>query len=326
MKRAPKGKSEPYNTKGTVSMSEQNIQLDPVSRLSKDLAKAALSLGIGEVRFLVDYYYSIQEYRKASGNQIKALSKSAEPHAVILWLGGQMDTLEQQIKRALDKWTDGQKLGQWCKSITGLGPVITAGLISNIDITKAPTVGHIWRFAGADPTVTWGKGEKRPWNARLKVLRWKLGESFVKVSNHPDDFYGKLWRERKEREWVKNRAGDFAEQARRQLAEKRIGKDTDAYLWMSGSMTSESLKKWEQTPSAGRVGLVKKLAGQPGCGVEMLCPEHIHLRSTRWAQKLFLSHYQFVAYNLHYGCDPPKPYVISILGHADEIRPPNWPM
>jgi hypothetical protein len=43
-------------------------------------------------------------------------------------------------------------------------------LLARIDIVKAPTAGHIWRYAGLDPTVRWNKGEKRPWNAGLKVL------------------------------------------------------------------------------------------------------------------------------------------------------------
>ena len=37
----------------------------------------------------------------------------------------------------------------------GIGPVIAAGLLANIDIKQAPTVGHIWRFAGLDPTNKW---------------------------------------------------------------------------------------------------------------------------------------------------------------------------
>ena len=51
--------------------------------------------------------------------------------------------------------------------------------------------------AGLDPTVTWGKGERRPWNAELKVLCWKLGDSFVKVSNKEGALYGRIYRERK---------------------------------------------------------------------------------------------------------------------------------
>lgn len=57
-----------------------------------------------------------------------------------------------------------------CNSIHGIGPVISAGLLAHIDIHRAVTVGHIWRFAGLDPSVKWLKKTKRPWNAGLKVL------------------------------------------------------------------------------------------------------------------------------------------------------------
>lgn len=260
------------------------MNLDPVSRLSRDLAQAAISLSILEVRYLVDAYYLVQGNRIAAGNQVHALDKSEEPHEVIDWLAKQNDVLESQIRRALDHWTDGQELGVWCKSIIGIGPVITAGLMAHIDITRAPTAGHIWSFAGLNPEARWEKGQKRPWNARLKTLCWKIGESFVKVSGNPNSTYGRIYRERKTLEEQRNGAGQFAEQAA-QLA-KKFDKATEAYKHLS----------------AGR-----------------LPPAQIHARAKRYAVKLFLAHYHGVAYKLHFGVEPPKPYAIAILGHAHEI-------
>lgn len=171
--------------------------------------------------------------------------------------------------------------------------MIAAGLLAHIDITKAPTVGHIWRFAGLDPTVTWAKGQKRPWNASLKVLAWKIGESFVKVSGHDSDFYGHLYLERKAREQAKNEAGAYAEQAAAMLTKKRFRDETGA-----------------------------KKAYESG----KLPPGHIHARAKRWAVKLFLSHWHHVAYESHYGTLPPKPYILTIEGgHAHRIDVPNWP-
>src|SRR4029078_13106851 len=101
-------------------------------------------------------------------------------------------------------------------------------MLSQIDINRARTAGHIWRYAGLDPTVRWNKGEKRPWNASLKRLAWIAGESFVKVSGNPDALYGQLYRERKAIEERKNLAGDFADQAAASLAGKKYGADTHA--------------------------------------------------------------------------------------------------
>ena len=79
-------------------------------------------------------------------------------------------------------------IGPWAMATIGVGPVICAGVIARIDIHRAPTVGHIWRFAGLDPTQKWEKGKKRPWNTDLKRICWLLGESFVKVINNDDAF------------------------------------------------------------------------------------------------------------------------------------------
>ncbi len=264
---------------------------DVVQRLSRDLVKAACSLSIDEARFLVDAYYQIQENRKTAGNHARVLAETKEPHGVIQWLFDQNDTVEKQIKRALDSWTDSIPAARWAKSIVGIGPVISAGLAAHFDGSRATTVGHIWRFAGLDPTVEWKKGQRRPWNPALKTLCWKIGESFVKVSGREGDFYGKLYIQRKQVEQGRNDSGALADQAARKLERFNIGKSTDAYKAYAGGT---------------------------------LPPAHIHARAKRWAVKLFLAHYHHVAWTLATGTPPPKPYVISILGHADFIAPPNF--
>lgn len=264
-----------------------------VQRLSRDLREAAACLTPREARYLVDAYYTVQEYRISARNQARALAEAGEPNLLVTWLADQMEVLEQQIRRVMDRWTDEHVPGRWAKSIVGIGPVIAAGLLAHIDVHKAKTAGQVWRFAGLDPTCEWKPGEKRPWNARLKVLCWKIGESFVKVSGHPHDIYGKVYLARKQLEQQRNEQGLYAEQARRILESKRIGKDTEAYRWYSRGM---------------------------------LPPGHIHARAKRYAVKLFLAHYHHVAYESTFGTPPPKPYVIEHLGHIHFIAPPNWPM
>jgi hypothetical protein len=267
--------------------------LESIQRLSRDLKNAAITLSDQEARYLVDIYYASQRDRIRSAHQARTLTENGEPHDVLGWLFSQRETLEKQVARALDAYSASKVPGIWARSIVGIGPIIAAGLLAHIDITKAPTVGHIWRFAGLDPTVKWDKGTKRPWNGALKRLCWLIGESFVKVSNNENDFYGKIYKARKEQEIAKNEAGDFAEQARAALAAKRFGADTEAR------------KHYE----AGR-----------------LPPARIHLRAERYAVKLFLSGFHHVAYETHFGEPPPKPYIISHGGHAHYIGPPNWPM
>lgn len=263
------------------------VELTPVARLSRDLAKASIHLSRNEARYLVDSYYIMQEDRKRANNQVRALASSEEPADVIQWLAQQSTTLENQIKRALDSYSAADPTGAWSRSIIGIGPVISAGLLAHIDIEKAPTVGHIWRYAGLDPTQKWEKGQKRPWNASLKTLCWKIGESFVKVSGNEKSFYGELYKKRKELETMRNEQGLFADQAAAMLNRFKIGADTDAR------------KHYEQ----GK-----------------LPPAHLHARAKRYAVKLFLAHWHEVAYRNRYGEDPPKPYAIDILKHAHHIK------
>lgn len=182
-----------------------------------------------------------------------------------------------------------------CNSICGIGPVITAGLLSTLDVRKCKTAGHFWRFAGLDPTMKWEKGQKRPWNARLKCLcAFKVGESFVKVQGREKDFYGKLFAERKAQETDGNVRGNYAERAKESLAAKNFGKETEAR------------KAYE--------------AGH-------LPKAHIHARARRWTVKLFLSHVHHAMYEDYFGSPPPVPYVFSHCegDHRHYISPPNWP-
>lgn len=254
-----------------------------ITKLSKDLKLAAATLTDAEARYLVDAYYIMQEDRKRAGNQVTALTKTGEPNQVIAWLEGNAESLENQIKRALDAYSSAHPVGQWLREIRGIGPVLSAGLLAHIDITMAPTVGHIWSFAGLNPSQQWGKGQKRPWNARFKTLCWKIGESFVKVSGHEEGYYGHVYAERKAFERAKNDDADYADQAKTKLENFKIGKDTDAYkYYVDGKLP----------------------------------PAHIHARAKRYAVKLFLSHLHREMYVQHYGSEPPLPYPIAILGHA----------
>jgi hypothetical protein len=90
----------------------------------------------------------------------------------------------------------------------------------------------------------------------------------------------------------RNEAGELADQAAAVLANKKIGKETEAYKAYS---------------------------------VGKLPPAHIDARARRWTVKLYLAHYHAVAYFDHYRVEAPRPYVLTVLGHADEIRCPNWP-
>lgn len=261
--------------------------LPPVERLSRDIIDACRSLRPEDIRYLVDVYYQVQEFRKAAANQKRAADESTEPHKLIAWLSGQFLTFEGQVKRALDAWTSENTVAKWAKSITGIGPVLSAGLAAHIDITRAPTVGHIWSFCGLNPNARWEKGQKRPFCLRAKVLCWKIGDSFVKFHNHPKCAYGRVYAQRKALELERNEECAFKDQAEATLAAKKIREAETRVHYEAGKLP----------------------------------PGRLDLRARRYAVKLFLAHWHDIAYRAHYGRPPPKPYAIAQLGHAHEITP-----
>ena len=261
--------------------------IDP--RLAKDVRASAALITREEAMAFVDLYYLTQEHRIALGNQAAAATREDRPHEITDHFGSNFATLERQMKSVLDVFAQSQPVGRWAMDQVGIGPVLAAGLLAHIDITKAPTVGHIWSFAGLNPTAVWGKGEKRPWNARLKVLCWKIGDSFVKVSGKDNALYGKIYRQRKIYEVERDERGGNSDTAEHTLTIKKITDATTRKIYESGHLP----------------------------------PGRLDLRARRYAVKIFLAHLHHVAHLDHYGTEPPRPYVLEhVPGHVHEIKCP----
>lgn len=264
-----------------------------IQRLTTDLRRAATTLAPHEVRWLVRLYYEMQEQRIRAASQMRTSEAAEEPNALVQWMLGNYATLENDIRRAMDAYSHSKITGQWLRSVVGIGPVLAAGLMAYVDIERTPSASHLWSFAGLNPTQSWTRGEKRPWNAQLKVLCWKCGQSFVKSSGNARSYYGPIYRTRKQQEQERNEAGVYADQACAALTAKRIGEETVArQFYVQGKLP----------------------------------PAHIQARAERYAVKLFLSHYWTVAYETYYGRSAPRPYPIEHGGHVDYIPPPNWPL
>ncbi len=269
---------------------EESVGIDPIVTLQRDLKKAAATMEPSEARLMVDYYYLFQKQRVRANNQIVAMEK--EPHDLIRWIHGNIATIERNIKTALGAYALGHEVGQWSMAVHGIGPVISAGLIAHIDIARSDSVSKMWSFAGLNPTAKWGKGKRRPWNARLKVICWHVGECFKRTHTSEKSFYGRFYRERKMLEESRNDEGLFRKQAEDALGSRNIGTSTEAYKWYKKGM---------------------------------LPPGRLDLRACRYATKLFLSHWWQVLYSVTYGKEPPVPWILTQEPHTKLIKVPGWP-
>lgn len=330
-----------------LDIDEEDQGIESVEYAQLDLKRAASEMTAGEARFLVDYYYQVQEYRKRTMSQAKAMAGANEPTILTNWLAQQSRSTESHIKKYLEAWAGESPVGRWSMSQLGIGPVIAAGLMAHIDINRAPHVSHIYSYAGLNPKVEWlgkeraaallneimGKRQevteddiiaasnltwrnaqnlrgmaandenqvtrsalrnvlaRRPWNADLKVLCWKIGDCIVKFSNNPKSYYGPLYKQRKAKEQEMNARGAFKDQADHILATKNFSRDTKA---------REAYEKG------------------------MLPDGHIHQRAARFATKVFLAHWHQVAFETTFNRPASLPYVTTVMLHEDYMVPPGY--
>ena len=261
------------------------------NRFSRDIRSLTVELDSRSAREIVAAYYNLQANRIAFAAQARELQKNDSPSELVEYLSYNLGLMEKALKNPLEAYANNSVVGSWALSQYGIGPVLSAGLMAHIDITKAPTAGSVWRYAGLDPTIKWEKGQKRPYNAELKTLCWKIGQSFMKFSGKDECFYGQLYKQDKARRIAKNEAGDYSEFAKSILETKSF--------------------KANQTRSKLESGV--------------LSDAQIDAQARRFAVKIFLSHYHAVAYQAHHGEPAPRPYIIAHGDHVHEIPIPNNP-
>jgi hypothetical protein len=259
-----------------------------VPRANREVVLSAAKLTEPEIRCIVTNYYDAQEMRKRGDMQLRHLGSKDDPEGTLNYWATTQAKLEVDMEKILRVYAENHPVGQWMLAQHGVGAVITAGLLAHIDIEQAPTVGHIWRYAGLDPTSKWEKGEKRPFNAQLKQITWHTGQCFMRTHNHENSFYGRIYKRQKELVVERNENGAYAERA-----------------------------KMFRTLSAD----VKKILK-----TGKLPPNNLDAQARRFAVKIFLSHMHAIWFWHHYKQAPAKPFAISVLGHAHEIRIPGTDM
>lgn len=260
-----------------------------ITRLSADLILAARTMPVRVASDLVRIYYTTQDQRLAIDNQIRAARADGYDPAAAEHVRVSIAAAEARAQKLLDHWTRRDPLAIWARQVCGIGPVLAAGLRAEIDVTRAAHVSSVWRFAGQDPTATWGKGEKRPHNAHLKVICWRIGDSFVKQSGRPQSLYGRIYRDEKTRLVEANDNGAFADTAAARIESgvRVPGKGTEARKALDAGMLP---------------------AGQ------------LDLRARRKAVKVFLAHY-WTAGRILAELPTTAPYAIDKLGHTHLIDP-----
>lgn len=324
--------------------------------------KEALKRGASrqELRFVLDTLYQRQKARIRIGNQVKARAKGADSQGramMLEWLLKHDKAMEEQIKAALHIFVRTHPMFGWLSSIVGVGPLISAGLVTYLDINNpsVKSAGSFWSFAGQNPEAKWLEGTPRPWCAALKCLCYKLGESFVKQQGREGAFYADHFTKRKADEVRWNDEGKNAAWATTEAMDGKYKKAAEAWSWVNAcypagtstrlqeiadeaadefereiirdglvfAKSADKAKALSERIQTARSAHLSAVMLPPGQGLPMLPPAHVHARARRWVVKMFLSHMFDVWYELEKGVRPPDPWVIVHGGHVHVIDPPR---
>ena len=244
-------------------------------------------LNAKDIADVVELYYDAQELRIKHANRERAEG----PGELVSWIAYWLELGEKVVTSKLKNWiesTQSPAEAKWAYDQIGIGPIIAAGLSAHIDVAKADSISAVWKFAGQAPGFDRRtKGMKLPYNSRLKVLCWKMGESFVKVSGKENATYGQLYSQFKTEEIRRNEAGLYTPAAAHELTSKKFKAED--------SITKKRL-----------------LAG-------MLSDAHLHARAKRRVCKIFLAHFWTIGREAR-GLSIREPYAIAILGHDGKIQ------
>lgn len=193
---------------------------------NKDIYNAAKVIPEREVRYLVDMYYTAQQMRIAVEGKLRSIDE--KPNEMLVLFLDMFEEVEKDIQAALDVYTHNSAVGNSFRRVKGIGPVLTAAWLAHVNVHIAGNCSKVLSFGGYNPNMVWGKGEKRPYNADLKLVFNKMGRAFVFLSNR-NSYFGQRYKENKKLVEKRNEAGMFAERCAELLRTRNYRTDTNAY-------------------------------------------------------------------------------------------------
>lgn len=156
------------------------------------------------IRGVTESYYDVQHVRIEIENQLRAYRQggSEQDEDYVFFKENVLKRMleaEKMIAKYLNQQNKGFPIYTlWLKNINGVGPILSARLIAMIeDIERFATISKLWRYCGLAVAEDGHaekkkKGEKLHFDPRMKVLCWKIGESFVKKKGGYRTLYEKF--------------------------------------------------------------------------------------------------------------------------------------
>ncbi|MEM5855669.1 MAG: hypothetical protein QW472_05145 [Candidatus Aenigmatarchaeota archaeon] len=126
----------------------------------------------------------------------------------LIWFHNKLYETEKELQKRLDVWSKNHKLRkEFLNYVRGIGGVLASGIIAWLDevILKAEHPSSLWKYCGLYPGSERKRGEKLPYNLRLKSFCWKIGQSFIKFKCFGRKLYDRFKEEAKQKhpDWNK---------------------------------------------------------------------------------------------------------------------------
>jgi len=142
----------------------------------------------------------IQKARLQFGNRLNALQRgddegSSEQLGIVNHWYQRFLELEKELDGHIAAEVEQYPIYDYVVAVKGIGPMLAAKLISMVDVSRAPHVSSLWRYAGL--AVIDGererpvKGEKLHYNKRVKTTCYLIAGSFLKSGSPYRDEYDK---------------------------------------------------------------------------------------------------------------------------------------
>lgn len=150
----------------------------------------------GMVRTLVDLRNQMQKTRIAFGNRLSAVQRGSDDgdENVLAFWEERFEKLENAAEGQIKDAVRNNRMVHDMTEVRGVGLLLAAKIWCMIDMSKAPTISSLWRYAGyglneAGERDRPRKGEKLVYNAKLRVALFTLAESFLRASSPYRDVY-----------------------------------------------------------------------------------------------------------------------------------------
>lgn len=355
------------------------IDLSMVESLDKDLKRKILevsSVPISEVKTLVKQFYQIQDQRKALSEQIRSIENiynspkddesmfgrtkegkaPSNPAAkdnnvslqILYYVLKNMTIIENNIKKALELVVNSSEVGRWLVQITGIGPILAAGLIANFDVRGKQYSSQFISYAGLNDN-------NRPWLGKEKstqIVNEVIGNSkditdemVTEISIRTQWKYSYLVSnayDEKKQKWSKaNLIKACSKIPYNADVKKLMFLVGSSFQWKCNSEKSKygmifserRALETKKNENGEYAEYAKKMLSEKNYDKSTetykclsqgkLSKAHIIMRSLRYTEKIFLSHLFEEMYRVEYDKIPPRYYALEhIQGeHNKEIEP-----